>query len=54
MSERPDGKSVCAILTKVARDIVTGIHHHRMPLALDIESPEPWLAPYQTDREIIR
>ncbi|WP_240036564.1 SOS response-associated peptidase family protein [Halomonas urmiana] len=52
-TERPDDKTGCAVLTEPARGVAKDIHY-RMPLALDVESLEPWLDSHQTDRETIR
>lgn len=52
-AERDDGSMGCAILTEPARGTASEVHD-RMPLILNDDSLEPWLAPDITDRETIR
>jgi len=52
-AERDDGKPGVAIITEPARGLAEEIHH-RMPLALDDESIEPWLDPDLSDRDVVR
>ncbi len=52
-AERLDGSMGCAIVTEPARGSAEEVHD-RMPLILDDDSLESWLAPDITDRETIR
>ncbi|RUR41414.1 SOS response-associated peptidase [Vreelandella populi] len=52
-SERDDGSLSCAIVTEPGRGSAAEVHD-RMPLILDDDSLEHWLAPDITDRETIK
>jgi len=52
-AERDDGSLGCAIITEPARGSSADVHD-RMPLILDDDSFESWLAPDLTNRETIR
>lgn len=52
-AEREDGRLGCAIITEPARGGAEDVHD-RMPLILDDDSLEHWLAPDLTDKETIR
>lgn len=52
-AERDDGTLGCAIVTEPGRGSAAEVHG-RMPLILDNDSFESWLAPDITDREAIR
>lgn len=52
-AEREDGSLGCAMITEQARGSAAEVHD-RMPLILDDDSLEHWLAPDLIDRETIR
>lgn len=52
-AEREDGSLGCAIVTEPGRGSAAEVHD-RMPLILDADSLEHWLAPDITDRETIK
>lgn len=52
-AERNDGNLGCAIITEPARGSAAEVHD-RMPLILDDDCLEPWLAVDLTDRETVR